>query len=205
MQGDIFAPTGVNKERLWLHYNFLPVWDHPAPGKPHVPGYVFLTEALELCRNLNDVEAFLNETDRDGGMLLFAVDGKTNAAVLFDCMCSKHYRRELMNGWIVGTNHYCACKDETLTDDASSVSTLDRFRRMESLLQALSISQTPVNLPADLIRILADEKIERRESKLVTAYANVACPNTGEIWYTFGGYPAASKGNWQRLEWPWVD
>ena len=89
----------------------------------------FLTEALELCRNLNDVEAFLNATDRDGGMLLFAVDGKTNRAVLFDCMCSKHYQRELTNGWLVGTNHYCACKDETLTDDESSVSTVDRFRR----------------------------------------------------------------------------
>ena len=204
MQGDVFAPTGINQERLWLHYNFLPVRDNPAPGKSHVPGYVFLTEALELCRNLNDVEAFLNETDRDGGMLLFAVDGKTNEAVLFDCMCSKHYRRELMNGWIVGTNHYCACKDETLADDASSASTLNRFQRMESLIQALSISQTPANLPADLIRILADDEIERRGSKLVTAYANVACPNTGEIWYTFGGYPAASKGNWQRLEWPWA-
>lgn len=60
-----------------------------------------------ILRNLNDVEAFLNATDRDGGMLLFAVDGKTNEAVLFDCLCSKHYRRELTTGWIVGTNHYC--------------------------------------------------------------------------------------------------
>ena len=76
---------------------------------------------------------------------------------------------------------------------------------MEGLMQALALSQTPANLPADLIRILADDEIERRENKLVTAYANVACPNTGEIWYTFGGYPAASKGNWQRLAWPWMD
>ncbi len=204
MQGDVFAPTGINRERLWLHTNFLSAWDKPAPGKPHVPGYVFLTEALELCRNLADVEAFLNATDRDGGMLLFAVDGKTNEAVLFDCLCSKHYRRELTNGWLVGTNHYCACKDETLPDDESSVSTVDRFRRMEDLLQALSVARTPVNLPADLMHILADDRIERRESKLVTAYANVACPNTGEIWYTFGGYPAASQGHWQRLEWPWA-
>jgi hypothetical protein len=205
MEGDVFTPTGINQEKLWLHYNFLPVWDRPTLGKPHVPGYVFLTEALELCRTLSDVEAFLNETDRDGGMLLFAVDGKTDEVALFDCMCSKHYRRELTSGWIVGTNHYCACKDQTLADNASSASTLNRFRRMESLIQALSISQTPANLPADLIRILADDEIERREGKLVTAYANVACPNTGEIWYTFGGYPAASKGNWQRLEWPWAD
>jgi hypothetical protein len=55
------------------------------------------------------------------------------------------------------------------------------------------------------IRILADDKIERRINKLITAYSNVACPGTGEIWYTFGGYPSACKGNWQRLEWPWPD
>ncbi len=50
MEGDVFAPTGVNKEKLWLHYNFLPVWDKPSLAKPHMPAYVFLTEALELCR-----------------------------------------------------------------------------------------------------------------------------------------------------------
>ena len=151
MEGDVFAPTGVNKEKLWLHYNFLPVWDQPAPGKPHVPGYVFLTEALELCRTIRDVEALLNETDRDGGMLLFAVDGKTDEVALFDCTCSKHYRREPTDGWIVGTNHYCAIKDLTLADDASSASTLSRFRRMEGLVRALALSQTPASLPADLI------------------------------------------------------
>jgi hypothetical protein len=37
MEGEIFAPTGINKEKLWLHYNFLPVWDKPTPNKPHVP------------------------------------------------------------------------------------------------------------------------------------------------------------------------
>jgi hypothetical protein len=204
MEGDIFAPTGINRERLWLHYNYLPVWDRPAPGKSHVPGYVFLTDALELCRTIGDVEALLNETDRDGGMLLFAIDGKTDEFALFDCMCSKHFRREPTDGWIVGTNHYCACEDRTLTDDEASASTLDRFRRLEELIGALSTC-THANLPADLIRILADDRIERRVKKLVTAYAAVACPNTGEIWYTFGGYPAASRGNWQRLEWPWTD
>ena len=205
MEGDVFTPTGVNKEKLWLHYNFLDVWDKPTPGKPHVPGYVFLTEALELCHTISDVDALLNETDRDGGMLLFAVDGKTEEVVLFDCLCSKHFRREPPDGWIVGTNHYCACEDLTLGADEGSVSSLNQFSRMESLIQALCASQTSPNLPADLMRILADDEIERRDNKLVTAYANVACPNTGELWYTFGGYPAASKGNWQRLEWPWPD
>jgi hypothetical protein len=203
MEGDVFAPTGINQEKLWLHYNFLPVWDKPTPGKPHVPGYVFLTEALEICHTISDVETLLNEMDRDGGMLLFAVDGKDNEFALFDCMCSKHYRRKSSGSWIVGTNHYCACEDLTLGDDEESASTLNRFARMERLIETLSDSQTPPNLPADLIRILADDKIERRDGRLVTVYANVACPSTGEIWYTFGGYPAASQGNWQRLEWPW--
>ena len=205
MEGDIFTPTGVNRERLWLHYNFLPVWDQPTAGKPHVPAYVFLTEALELCRTINDVEDFLQETDRDGGMLLFAVDGKTDEFALFDCMCSRHTRREPANGWIVGTNHYCTCEDLSLGDDDGSRSTLNRFARMEHLIQNLYDSQQPPKLPTDLIRILADDQIERRVNKLFTVYSNVACPHTGEIWYTFGGYPAASQGYWQRLEWPWQD
>jgi Acyl-coenzyme A:6-aminopenicillanic acid acyl-transferase len=206
MEGDVFTPTGINRERLWLHYNFLDVWDKPSPDKPHVPAYVFLTEALEVCHTISDVETLLNEMDRDGGMLLFAVDGKNNEFALFDCLCSKHYRREPAGSWIVGTNHYCACEDLTLGDDEGSASTLSRFERMESLMHSLSASPTPPNLPADLIRILADDKIERRDNtKLVTVYSNVACPSTGEIWYTFGGHPAASQGNWQRLEWPWKD
>ncbi len=209
MEGDIFTPTGINKEKLWLHYNYLSVWDKPAQNKPHVPAYVFLTEALELCRNISDVESLLNEIDRDGGMLLFAVDGKKNEFALFECMCSKYYKRESINGWIVGTNHFCACEDLTLSDaDEEPLGTLSRFRRMENLIRSLSTSQTSPNLPDDLIRILADDKIERRESpdkQVVTAYSNIACPSTGEIWYTFGGFPAASQGNWQRLEWPWKD
>ncbi len=205
MEGDVFTPTGINKEKLWLHYNFLSVWDQPTPGKPHVPGYVFLTEALELCRTIGDVEALLNETDRDGGMLLFAADGKTDEFALFDCMCSKHYRRNPTDGWIVGTNHYCTCEDLSLGDDEGSISTLNRFKRMETLIKGSYASPTPPSLPADLIRILADDAVERRTNRLFTVYSNVACPSTGEIWYTFGGYPAASNGNWQRLEWPWSD
>lgn len=204
MEGGVFTPTGVNKEKLWLHYNFLPIWDEPAPNKLHVPPYVFLTEALELCHTIGDVEMLLDETDRDGGMLLFAVDGKNNEFALFDCMCSKYYRREQSDGWIVGTNHYIACEDPTLSDaDKGPLGTLNRFSRMECLMRALSASPTHPKLPGDLIRILADDEIERRDKRVMTVYANVACPDTGEIWYTFGGYPAASKGNWQRLEWPW--
>ncbi len=204
MECDVFTPTGINRDKLWLHYNFLSVWDEPEPGRPHVPGYVFLTEALEVCRTLSDVEAFLNETQRDGGMLLFAVDGKTDEFAVFECTCAQHFRRDPADGWIVGTNHYCACEDPTLGDDASSLSSLHRYRRMENLVQRLSAAPARPDLPVDLIRILADDEIERRSDELVTVYANVACPAGGELWYTFGGYPAASTGNWRRLEWPWA-
>jgi hypothetical protein len=204
MEGEIFTSTGINKEKLWLHYNFLPVWDTPAPNKPHVPPYVFLTEALELCRTISDVELLLDSTDRDGGMMLFALDGKSNECALFDCLCSKYYRRELTDGWIVGTNHYCAIEDLTISEvDKEPLGTLSRFARMQNLIKTLSTSQTPPNLPADLIKILADQAIERRDDKIITVYSNVACPSIGEIWNTFGGYPAASAGNWQRLAWPW--
>lgn len=206
MEGEIFAPTGVNKEKLWLHYNFLPVWDKPAPDKPHTPPYVFLTEALELCHTIGDVEAFLDSTYRDGGMLLFAVDGKNNEFALFDCLCSRFHRREPTNGWIVGTNHYCTCDDLTLSDaDKEPLGTLRRFEKMTDLIRTLSASRTPSNLPADLIQILTNDEIERRDKNVVTVYSNAACPATGEIWYTFGGHPAASKGNWQRIVWPWMD
>jgi hypothetical protein len=202
LEGYLGTPTGVNRDKLWLHYNFLPVWDSPRPGKPHVPGYIFLTEALETCRTIRDVEDMLNATDRDGGMLLFVVDGKTQEFVIFECLCSQHFRREPVDGWIVGTNHYCACEDPTLQDE-SSASTLLRFSRMESLVRGMYASPRSPDLPADLIRFLGDDGIERRDEYFATAYANVACPGSGEIWYTFGGHPAASAGNWQRLEWPW--
>jgi hypothetical protein len=74
---------------------------------------------------------------------------------------------------------------------------------MEHLIQQLSASLAVPNLPADLITILADDQIERRGKEMFTVYANVACPSSGEMWYTFGGYPAASNGNWQKLDWPW--
>ncbi len=149
------------------------------------------------------MEVFLDETDRDSGMLLFAVDGKTNEIALFECLCAQHYRRDPQDGWIVGTNHFCTLNDPTLGDEDYPLSTTRRFRRMEDLTRDLAGEPKVPGLPGGLIRILADDGIERREGRLITAYSNVACPATGETWYSFGGYPAASQGNWQRLEWPW--
>lgn len=205
MEGDVFTPTGINKDRLWLHYNYLPKLDKPTPDKPQVPPHVFLTEALELCHTIGDVERMFNEMDRNGSMLLFAVDGKTDEFALFECTCFRHCRVEPSDGWIAGTNHYRKFKDAELENSAAPASTLTRLSRVEGMMRSLCEVKKPIDLPADLIGILADDEVERRAKDFVTVYSNVVCPGSGEIWYTFGGYPAASKGNWQRLDWPWKD
>ena len=55
----------------------------------------------------------------------------------------------------------------------------------------------------DLVQVLADNGIERRDKDYGTVYANVACPGQHLLWYTLGGYPAASTGAWHALAWPW--
>jgi hypothetical protein len=204
-EGDVFVPTGINQDRLWLHYNYLPAGDEPAPDKPHLPPFVFMMDALETCRSIQEVEARLHQIQRSDGMMLFAVDGKTDEFAIFECGCNLQYKREAPESRLVGTNHYCTCEDPTAPLEDTPLSTLSRFRRLETLLERLSKRTSDHDLPGELIQILADDEVERRDETFATAYSNVACPNTGEIWYTFGGYPAASKGNWQRLAWPWED
>jgi len=43
LEGDVFTVTGINRERLWLHSNYLPVRDEPTTKKPHQATYVWLT------------------------------------------------------------------------------------------------------------------------------------------------------------------
>ena len=202
-EGDVFVPTGINKEKLWLHYNYLPTAGSLDSSKLHIPPFVFMMEALETCRTVQEVEMLLHQTQRSDGMLLFAVDGKTDESAIFECGCGVHYKREPSEDKLVGTNHFCMREDPDGPLETTSLSTLSRFRRLETLLEPICRRPTGHNLPTELIQILADDEVERRGETFATAYANVACPHTGKIWYTFGGYPAASNGNWQRLEWPW--
>jgi hypothetical protein len=203
LEGDIFTATGINRERLWLHYNYLPVRDAPVAGKPHLPGYALMVEALETCRTLRDVEALLDRVQRDGGMLLFAVEGRTDTCALYECTCTEVYKRELTGGWIVGTNHYSANPRAPSAGAPASSSTVRRYARMEALIGALASQEGKVAPVPALVEALADGGVEAREGETVTVYANVTCPATGTLWYTFGGCPAASGGNWQQLPWPW--
>jgi hypothetical protein len=200
MQGDVFAPTGLNRERLWLHHNYLPTWDTPRMGRPHMPGYVLLIEALETCSTISDVEDILGRYDRDGGMLLFCVDGKTDEYAIFECSSSQYFKHTPKGNWLVGTNHYRSFQVNT-----NSQSSLSRFARLEELLKVLYSQPGNVSLPIDLIAILADAEVEAQEQNFGTVYANIACPATRQVWHTFGGFPAASKGDWQQIEWPWKE
>ncbi len=203
MEGDVFSGTGVNRERLWLHYHYLPPSKEPSP-RPALPCYVWLTEALETCHTLSDVEALLATTPRDGAMLLFAVDGKCDESVLFECQPASHRRLSGDAGYLVGANHVPGA---LAPEEDDPLSTVRRYERMETLVQALVPGRGHRHSTAavDLIAILADDGIERRGDDGFTVYANVACPATGMLWYTFGGCPAASRGRWEWLAWPWSD
>jgi hypothetical protein len=203
LEGDVFTPTGINRARLWLHYHYLSAWDAPAPDAPCLPCYAWLVEALETCRDLNDLEALLAQVQRDDGMLLFAVDGKTGEYALYECTCQKNVRIEPSRGWLVGTNHYRAHPDAPQILDSGPSSSLSRLKRLECLVMDFMADPKRAQPAAGLIQMLGDEGVESREGDFVTAYANAACPAQGKLWYTFGGYPAASQGHWERLAWPW--
>lgn len=200
--GDVFTPTGINRDRLWLHYNYLDPWDQPTPGKQQLPPYAFMVEALETCSTLQDVEHLLNQVDRDGSMLLFAVEGETDAFALYECSCRSYWKLKQSESWMVGANHFTGW-DDLQQDPDDIAGSVARQERMQELVRGLYDLPEIPSLPTSLIQALADDRIERRGAYPTTVYANVACPSTGEIWYTFGGYPAASRGNWAKLPWPW--
>jgi len=201
MEGDIFTGTGINKERLWLHYNYLPVIDEPSGVKPHYSAWVWLTEALETCCNLSEVEILLTNVDRNGGMKLFGVDGKTNEYAVYDCSCSEYLLRNESGNWIAGTNHYYVNDFRSGGDDEYSRS-VARLNRVNGLMQDIGTTDLS-NIYMELGKVLADDTVEARGDKYFTVYSNIVCSALGNIWYTFGGYPAASNGNWQLLPWPW--
>ena len=74
---------------------------------------------------------------------------------------------------------------------------------MEVMVGELYERMPGARLPDDLIGILADDEVERRGTHFSTVYATVACPADGSLWFTFGALPAASRGDWKPVGWPW--
>jgi hypothetical protein len=203
MEGEPFTPTGINQEQLWLHYNYLPVWDAPGGNKPSMAPYVFLTEALETCRTLEEVGKLLGEVDRSGGMMIFAAEGATQRGAVFECTCTSHVRHDLSERWLAGTNHYLA-GDTPLEAEVYAPNSVGRYTRLVALLGERIQPGAATQMPRDLVHILANPGIEQRGEAYGTVYANVACPGDKAVWYTLGGYPAASAGAWQPIDWPWA-
>jgi hypothetical protein len=195
-EGDVFTATGINRDQLWLHHQALATTDRPRPGRPRMPGWVLLTDMLETCSSIADVEARLDEVDRDEGMTLFVVDGQRDEFAIFECSSSRYVRRRPTQQWMVATNHACVLDAPSPIGDS-----LTRQERMEEAATGLYQGTSRPQLPLDLIAMLADERVERRGAALSTVYAAVACPHDGRVWFTFEGWPAASKGNWQEIDW----
>ena len=198
-----FATTGINSERLWLHCNGGPALDAPSGTKPCYYPYIIVTEALETCRTLSDVESLLERWERSRGMILFVVDGKTEESAILECQCCEHQRRPTSEGPLIAANHSCRDKLKESTrgnnPEHGLERSISRCIRMEELFKAL-----PENPDAQMLqRILAAEGVEQRYPDRVTVFSTVACPATGEMWFAHGQGPAASTGTWSRVPWPW--
>lgn len=196
LEGSSFSGTGYNKEKLWLHYNWLPVWDEPGQDGETVAPYVFLRMALENCETLADVEHLLKSVPRDGGMNLFVVDGKSNQAAVFECTCVSHQKRNF-DTFVAAANHYCVI--EAPGSEYGSENSRLRQARVEQLLH-----QYGANLGLnEMIAVLADDKVEQRGATYGTVYANLACPARNKLWYAYNDFPAASQSKWVEIKPQW--
>ena len=194
MRSELFAATGLNQAGLWLHYNWLPSFE-PVAVSGWTP-YVLLTELLETCKNIDEVEARLRETTRTGGMLIFALEGNQGAGAVIECSPTHSFRQDLDQDFLAGTNHYQFLSTPQGPSDYAPVS----VGRLEALHTWLA--KLPQSLRADdLMAVLADPGIEQHKPDYGTVYANLYHPATRQIWFTFGGFPAASQGNWQKIPW----
>ena len=191
LRGELYAATGVNSSGLWLHYNWLPALDQPQT-RGWTP-FVLLTDILETCEDIDAVEARLRSETRQGGMLIFSASPDGQAAIV-ECSCRRVARRDLDKGFLVGTNHYQFIPDATISVKADQNS----YQRAEAMITKLG-ALPPNPQREDLIAVLADPNVEQRGEGYGTVYANLYNPTSHQLWYTFGGYPAASQGNWQPI------
>lgn len=202
-EAETFTTTGINSQRLWLHCNAGPARDKPSGTRPCFYPHIIVSEALETCASLADVESLLDRWERTRGMILFVADGKTDEAAMFECECATHDRRPAPHGPHIAANH----------SDRPELHEYDRRRNLEHGLQRsrarcaamerLLAALRPDSAAGDLQRVLADENVEQRFADRLTVFSTVACPATGELWYACGEGPAASTGTWSRVAWPW--
>ena len=197
LPGDLFAYQGVNREQLWLHVNWLPAPDVPKGTAGSMPYLFFVREALETCRSIPDVENLLASHCRDSGMALTVIDGKTDEAAIFECTCSTHGRLQPECEALLATNHY-RCGKTSEESDSHYDDSARRLARTRSL-----VSEGRPSCMRDFVGILSDPAIEGTGWFSGTIMSLVACPGRKLIWLSQGAYPAASRGKFRKVEWPW--
>lgn len=197
LKGDVFIVTGVNRDCLWMHHNYLEAYEPPADEPDGLPSWTFVRAALESCSSVDEVEEMLSGWIRLDGMNLTVVDGKTEEAAVFECSRSSYRRRTLVGASLVATNHYVAREDV----DQSRLflgTSVARFNRLTECA-----ARSPRFTPDDLIAMLADPDVEQNREGRATVYSMVACPADGRMWWSYDATPAASRGSWSVLPWPW--
>ncbi|NKB69167.1 MAG: hypothetical protein GKR89_19030 [Candidatus Latescibacteria bacterium] len=202
LAGDIWTTAGINESQLWLHVDYLAVADAPDPEKALLPTYGFVVEALETCETVADISHLLGTIDRTDGMILFAVDGKSDQAAVFECACSQWAMQSFDSKWLARTNHALIGRPVAAESHRRPFDSWSRLARLEILLQQKCRPGVEPQWE-DLQNCLADNQVERRGQEFATAYSVVACPADKRIQFTFGGVPAATLGSWNTVEWPW--
>ncbi len=200
--GDIDVDTGANAERLWIHVHTLFTRDKPRPNHASLSWLFWTREALETCATLDDLERFLSAVDRDRGMILFAADGKTGEYAVYEATCASWERIDPDSGpTITGTNH-CQAKHPDDPQRRSRSRAGSSTARLTALRARLATMQR-LDPPRDLVEALADPLVEMRTPvNLATIYSAACNPRTGELRFASGDCPAASKGRWRRIPWP---
>lgn len=197
LKGDVFIVTGINRERLWLHHNYLEAYEPPADEPGALPSWGFVRAALETCTSIDEVEQMLSTWTRLDGMNLTVVDGKTQDAAVLECSRSTYRRRALSGSNLVATNHYVA-RDDIDQSGFFLGTSVARFNRLIEC-----VAESPRSAPDDLIAMLADRDVEQNREGRATVYSVVACPADGRMWWAYDATPAASRGSWNALPWPW--
>ncbi len=204
IRGDIDVDTGVNAEGLWLHAHTMHAKALPRSDTPRISWLFWLREALETCASLADVESMLSRVERDRGIILVALDSKTQDAAVFECAIDRHTRVDPTGDHLLATNHPA---DRHPTDPARLArsqpsSTTSRLQALRDICD----KHPPEHAPDDLIDTLAHESVEMRTPPVLrTIYSAVCNPRKGECWFASGtpvGRPAASTGRWLRVPWP---
>lgn len=209
IRGDIDIDTGMNAAGLWVHIHTLYAPGEPRGDRTCISWLFWAREALETCASLDELQRFIDATERDRGVIVLAAEGSTGKRAIFECSRSDA-RRIDANGEapLLATNHHQRKNppvDEEIRREAMGLaprrgsSTIARYCGLRDEIAHRASGP----YPDALIESLASERVEMRTPvHLRTIYSVVCRPSEPAIWFTSGsadGKPAASRGTWERV------